>query len=58
MNAILQMRFNIWSEVEMRLTYPDNVINYSWLIKQISDGVEKFELQEIAFDLWVAIQVI
>ncbi|WP_268753223.1 hypothetical protein [Desulfopila aestuarii] len=29
---------------------PGNVIDYSWITKQISDDAEKLELQEIAFD--------
>ena len=37
---------------------PGNVIDYSWITKQISDDAEKFELQEIAFDRWGATKVI
>ena len=50
--------YDVFLREELVTGTPGNVIDYSWIIKQISDDAEKFELQEIAFDRWGATKVI
>ena len=37
---------------------PGNTIDYSWIVSQIGQDAEKFDLQEIAFDRWGATKLI
>lgn len=37
---------------------PGGVIDYSWIVSQIAEDAESFDLQEIAFDRWGATKII
>ena len=44
--------YDVWARQKYIVTTPGNVIDYSYILKQIDDDAKQFDLREIAFDRW------
>jgi phage terminase large subunit-like protein len=50
--------YDVWASQDFICPTPGNVIDYSYILKQIDDDAKQFDLREIAFDRWGATKVI
>jgi phage terminase large subunit-like protein len=50
--------YDVWAKKDFICPTPGNVVDYSYILKQISDDAEKYDLKEIAFDAWGATMMI
>lgn len=50
--------YDVWVRQGYIYTTPGNVIDYSFVLHQINEDAQKFDLREIAFDRWGATKIV
>ena len=49
--------FDVWVRQGFVTATPGNVIDYDFIVAQIDDDMQRYDIQEIAFDRWGAAQI-
>ena len=52
------VQYDLWEKQEYLMTTEGNVVHYGFIEKFIEDLNERFNIQEIAFDRWGAVQMV
>ena len=50
--------YDVWERQKYIIATPGNVIDYSWILNQISQDAQDYDLMEIAFDRWGSTKII
>lgn len=53
-----RVHYDAWVREGYITATPGNVIDYAWILEQIDQDAQKYDLQEIAFDRWGATKII
>jgi len=53
-----RVNYDVWVRQGLITATPGNVIDYSWILNEISESMQKYDVQEIAFDKWGATKII
>ena len=49
--------YDVWVRQGFVTATPGNVVDYDWVLKQIDDDREAYDIQQIAFDRWGAAHI-